>query len=399
MSMKKLLILFIFICVLRPQTIQAAPITTNDRSQFTYELLNLVFYQNEIRLQGWAFITQNQNLYGDSTHSFRIELISNGKTHSYPAETLDRKLTDIMTYDGYPTCKDSDTKRNNCNYKYENVGFKAAIKMLDLPVDQSYAFYLVMETKQTKASYRSPLHFAHPRVITQDIRDVTYSIDVPFIQMSFDVFYHTLRATTTPSISTETNRLRMGTSCSSGYGNLSFYKQGSHFKTIKGSTYYQGLVPYYEVQVQDAGCADSRRRVSEGKGPTVHIPSTYINYTGKPLTLDIVKHTAPVISANDHIIEQYSEYKPLDYASALDKVEGDITNKLKITKTTVNTRYPGMYESCYEVTNKRGTKTTKCVRVEVEKIPVRTRYINKGSIDYANLSIWKLFDLRRLLRK
>lgn len=397
--MKKILCLIILICILRPQIIQAEPINTSDRSQFTYELLSLTLYNNEIYLQGWAFITQNQNLYGESTHTFRIELISNGRTYSYPAEILDHKLTSIMKYDGYPTCKDSDTKRSNCNYNYENVGFRARIKMLDLPVDQSYAFHLVMETKQTKASFRTPLHYAHESIISKDVKDVSYSIDVPFTQMSFDVFYHTLRATTTPSVSIVSNHLRLGTSCSLGYENYAFHKQGAHYKTVKSSTYYLNLVPYYEVQVQDAGCADSRRRVSEGRGPTIYIPSTFVNYTGKAVTLDIVQHTAPIISANDHIIEQYSEYKPLDYASARDKIDGDITTRLKVTSSSVNTRFPGTYDSCYEVKNNRGMSTKKCVRVEVEKIPVRTRYINKGSLDYANLNIWKLFNLRSLLRK
>ena len=117
------------------------------------------------------------------------------------------------------------------------------------------------------------------------------------------------------------------------------------------------------------------------------------------MIIDILQHSIPILSAEDHSVEQYSPYNPLNHATAWDKEEGDITPKISVTKNTVISKIPGIYETCYSVSNKRNITTKKCVKVEVTKIPVRLRYINSKSVEHAALSIWQKLNLVRILNE
>lgn len=397
-KIKIILMITILITALISKT--EATVDTIDRSKFNYEVLKTTMNGSILTIEGWGFINENQNLHGTSTHSFTIELHNKGVIRQYAASITNHNLSDIMKYTGYPNCKDSDYYRNNCNYTFNNVGFRAQIDVSDLPPDQSYSVYLLMHTKQTNKSFRAPLYYAQNQPLVYKSNNRTVSLTSNFKQMNFNIYYHTLRTSTQPQPANGIYHLRLLSNCSSSYENYAFYAQGAQFENILGVSYYQGVIPYYKVKVKDAGCYDARRRVKEGgvDGIIAHIPSTYVSYTGKPMTIDIVEHRAPVISANDHMIEQYSNYNPLDFALANDKEEGDISHKINVFSNTVNPSIPGIYQSCYRVINKYNLMAEKCVKVTVMKLPVRIRYINNKSLDHASLSIWSFSKLKSLLR-
>lgn len=369
----------------------------NDRSIFNYELLDVRMEGKHLYLKGWGLLRENQNLHGPNTHKMSVEILSNGKRQLIPTKPLSLSLTKDHNFIGFPACHDADRNRKNCNYTYNNVGFEATIDISSLPPDATYEINLVIETYQTNKVYRTPLYYAQEKYIESHLNGNKVFLNASFETMTFDVYEPHLRVTSTPHHSSTGNQMRSGGSCSPSHGNLLYYKQGTRFDKPKGKTMYNDLISYYTVTFQVRNCEGSRRRVVEGPGLTSYIPSTFINYKGKPLTVSIVRLPRPVLSAEDHHVNQYDVYDPLKYASALDKEQGNITSLIKVTKNTVNTRIPGNYDTCYTVSNQYNYSDSKCVKVTMIPIKTRIRYINEKSFPKANLQLWGIESFRSFL--
>ncbi|MGI6005428.1 MAG: immunoglobulin-like domain-containing protein [Christensenellales bacterium] len=56
----------------------------------------------------------------------------------------------------------------------------------------------------------------------------------------------------------------------------------------------------------------------------------------------------------------------LEGVSALDSVQGDITDQVQVVKSNVNTLKPGTYRTTYQVTNDRGQTATATRKVTVK---------------------------------
>lgn len=86
---------------------------------------------------------------------------------------------------------------------------------------------------------------------------------------------------------------------------------------------------------------------------------------------------APVINGDDIIINRYNNFNPLDNVTIIDKEDGDITDKAKITGS-VNTERDGEYTLLYSVTDNDGNEISKEIKVKVnaDKSP----YINASDI-------------------
>lgn len=397
--MKQFFIVLIILGILFPSKVFAAGvIDINDRSIFNYELLDVSINNDKLHLKGWGLLINVQNFYGSSTHDLTIELKSGNKYIEVPTTLTNRSLTSNIRYDGYSFCSDKTYYSTKCNYKYENVGFEASVDIAELNSDATYEFYLTIRTVQTNEQYRTPLYYAQDKKLETTLSGRQVILNSQFETMSFVVASDTLKVTSTPAHSSTGNQMRQGSSCSSSYGNLLFYKAGTRFDKPLGKALYDNLITYYKVKFSLDQCVNQRRRVVESSNGTVsYIPSTYINYRGKPLTISILSIPKPILSANDHIIEQYDEYHPLKYVTAHDKSEGDITDKVKLVKTTVNTRYPDVYESCYEVLNNQGQSDSKCVKATVVPVKTKLRYINQSSFPFADLQIWEIKDFRTFL--
>lgn len=85
---------------------------------------------------------------------------------------------------------------------------------------------------------------------------------------------------------------------------------------------------------------------------------------GIKYTLDFV-NLAPVIEAYDTSILEGSSFDPLDGVRGTDYEDGDITEKIKVVKNTVDTKKIGEYEVNYELTDNYGNKVSKKIKVVV----------------------------------
>lgn len=84
----------------------------------------------------------------------------------------------------------------------------------------------------------------------------------------------------------------------------------------------------------------------------------------------IIDYSYPELNVFDHVAYLNTDYNPLQYASAWDREDGDLTDQIVVVKNAVKIKKPGIYYVTYSVTNSQGKTTTATVSVEVMKEPV-----------------------------
>ncbi|EKT6042390.1 DUF5011 domain-containing protein [Listeria monocytogenes] len=92
----------------------------------------------------------------------------------------------------------------------------------------------------------------------------------------------------------------------------------------------------------------------------------YMNFSGsvvQPLTW--YPDNAPIIHGDDIVINQNSPFNPLEYITADDSEDGDVTNKIVIIENNVDTSILGKYDLIVSVTDSDGNTTTKTITVTV----------------------------------
>ena len=92
-------------------------------------------------------------------------------------------------------------------------------------------------------------------------------------------------------------------------------------------------------------------------------------------TVTIIDYSYPELYVYDHTAYLDSEYDPLDFASAWDSMDGDLTEMIVVEKNTVKLKKPGIYYVTYSVTDSENKTTTSTVSVEVMKEPVMSFYL------------------------
>ncbi len=98
---------------------------------------------------------------------------------------------------------------------------------------------------------------------------------------------------------------------------------------------------------------------------TVKFITVFGNTITKEIQLDEHINKIPEINADNVNIKLDDKFDPLDYVQALDKEDGDITNKVKVIENTVDITKVGTYKVVYEVTDSDGNKVTKEIKVTV----------------------------------
>ena len=87
----------------------------------------------------------------------------------------------------------------------------------------------------------------------------------------------------------------------------------------------------------------------------------------KEIKVIVKLNNAPIITAKDVTLEVGDTFDPKKGVTAKDTEDGDLTNKIKVTTNTVNTSKVGTYKVIYEVSDSKNKKTTKEIKVVVNK--------------------------------
>ncbi|EUJ25300.1 immunoglobulin-like domain-containing protein [Listeria cornellensis] len=87
----------------------------------------------------------------------------------------------------------------------------------------------------------------------------------------------------------------------------------------------------------------------------------------KLATITVVAATnhKPIIHAQNQIVEAGKTFNTLDNVTVMDEEDGDITHRLTVLSSNVNTEIPGVYSVLYSVTDFGGAKSTEQITVTV----------------------------------
>ena len=120
----------------------------------------------------------------------------------------------------------------------------------------------------------------------------------------------------------------------------------------------------------------------------VFTPEDTTNYqtVDVDITIDVVPaitpvNQPPVINAKDQTLTVGDKFDPMKGVTATDKEDGDLTDKIVITKNTVNTSKAGKYTIDYEVTDNGGTRVRKTIVVTVKEKTTTGDEENKSNTD------------------
>lgn len=119
-----------------------------------------------------------------------------------------------------------------------------------------------------------------------------------------------------------------------------------------------------KVDTSAAGLYSVIYRVTDSEGQSVE---KVINITVKWKPSGIFDNAAPVINATDKTIDQGSFFYPMTGVTATDAEDGDLTAKVTFN-SKVDTSTAGQYLVTYQVTDSKGSTTTKVITVTVRQV-------------------------------
>lgn len=127
----------------------------------------------------------------------------------------------------------------------------------------------------------------------------------------------------------------------------------------------------FDVQVNDADATGKRVTVAnwcDMSGMGWQRSSEYGNLImSKNVDVEAPdeENNIPIIIADDIVLNLGDEFNPYDRVIAKDKEDGDITDKVKVVKNTVNTKRIGEYKVIYSVEDSKGASAIKEIKVIV----------------------------------
>ena len=100
-----------------------------------------------------------------------------------------------------------------------------------------------------------------------------------------------------------------------------------------------------------------------------HEECSICGYQKEAIVIPVVgtENQAPVINAKDQTLTVGDKFDPMKGVTATDQEDGDLTDKIVITKNTVDTSKVGKYTVDYEVTDNDGTRVRKTIVVTVKE--------------------------------
>lgn len=95
----------------------------------------------------------------------------------------------------------------------------------------------------------------------------------------------------------------------------------------------------------------------------------------------------PVINAKDQTLTVGDEFDPLKGITATDVEDGDLTDKIKVTKNTVDTSKEGKYRVDYEVKDSGGIRVVRTITVTVKEKSANQTTTDSKKTNGANTSV------------
>lgn len=128
------------------------------------------------------------------------------------------------------------------------------------------------------------------------------------------------------------------------------------------------VIEYNYVNIYKVGKYDVGYSVTDSGGmKTSCVITITVKESNKVNTNKEEKNSDPIIYAENISIPINSKFNPLEWVAAIDKEDGDITNRIMVISNEVDTSKEGNYHVTYEIIDKDGSKVNKVIMVYVKK--------------------------------
>ena len=367
----KLIMKFImmFLCSFFTIFIYGVNVKAITKTEMPYEVLSIQTGSTGFEITGWGFIADSQHYLGDGTHSFALILDDGQKRKRIEATSTTIDQTELMRVQGVRRCGNNEYRVSSdyCYYDYKNVGFKANIPYSELDMNRSYQVSLEFYAKQINRREQIPLYFPTATPFVHKNQEFEYRAVSALSATQLQVSYYGTFVRPLPGDKSKYYYTK--NVCSYGYGNQLFFENNTSYRNIFENRRVANTT-YYRLAVQEAGCERNRRVVREGSAiAPAWIPSSFVEYSGKALTIETaIRNHPPIITIHQHpVIEEKDVgiFDPMRYVSAYDQEEGDLTSK--ITKAGEVKNKAGSYAILFTVADKYGATDSKTMTVTVTK--------------------------------
>ena len=367
----KLIMKFImmFLCSFFTIFIYGVNVKAITKTEMPYEVLSIQVGSTGFEITGWGFIADSQHYVGTGTHSFALILDDGQKRKRIEAASTTVDQTELMRVQGVRRCGNNEYRVSSdyCYYDYKNVGFKASIPYSELDMNRSYQVSLEFYAKQINRREQIPLYFPTAAPFVHKNQEFEYRAVSALSATQLRVSYYGTFVRPLPGDKSKYYYTK--NVCSYGYGNQLFFENNTSYRNIFENRRVANTT-YYRLAVQEAGCERNRRVVREGSAiAPAWIPSSFVEYSGKALTIETaIRNHPPIITIHQHpVIEEkdVNTFDPMRYVSAYDQEEGDLTSK--ITKAGEVKNKAGSYAILFTVADKYGAADSKTMTVTVTK--------------------------------
>lgn len=258
------------------------------RETLPYEINEMYFDQDYFYIKGWGFVNGLQHFKNEQTHSYVLQAKSDLETLTFTGEHDTVSQTDYMYYSGSRMCRDDEFMKESsqCNYYYENVGFRFKIPLKDLKRNQRYQLDLIVYAHNIKQ--HKIIHLYYP--LENDVIYRQNNLEYKAISRLQDtkLMINHGRVIVRDQPSKFGKHLRGESSCSWSYGNYLYFDYKSVFEKIYERKNI-GSNTYYRLGGQTGQCKDGRLRIVEGTTiQPIWILSNFVDYSGAPLTIEVL---------------------------------------------------------------------------------------------------------------
>jgi hypothetical protein len=357
MEIAKVCIIFFFL-ILSSLPVSAAGEAIVAKAALPYEISSISATISDLTFSGWAFLVDTQHFVNVSDHSYELEFASLQHTFRVDTTLTSLNLTELMRYSGAPLCANNVyfQKDTTCYSRYENVGFTATIPFAMFQTGMQYTVYLVVHANSANSHKKILIYYPIANDIVVMNGQKEFRIASKLNDTKLTVKYPQVIARKGPDKSSA--QWYSGTNCSTTYGNQLFFLENSVYASIKERNMnLASKTTYYRVASVLSTCVGSRRRIVEGSTLTpVWIPSSFVEYSGTPLTVTTrIVNTAPVIKAGQITIRSGQAFNWRNYVSAFDAEEGDISDHIQLISDKFNnSTNPGIYVMVFRVQDMYG---------------------------------------------
>ncbi len=367
----KLILKFImmFLCSFFTIFLYGVNVKAITKTKMPYEVMQIQAGTTGFEITGWGFIADSQHYSGSGTHSFALILEDGIQRKRIEASFTSIDQTELMRVQGVRRCGNNEYRVSSdyCYYDYKNVGFKAIIPYRELDMNRSYQVSLEFYAKQINRREQIPLYFPTAAPFVHRNQEFEYRAISALSATQLRVSYYGTFVRPLPGDKSKYYYTK--NVCSYGYGNQLFFENNTKYLNIFENRRVANTT-YYRLAVQEAGCERNRRVVREGRTiAPAWIPSSFVEYSGKALTIETaIRNHPPIITIHQHpIIEEkdVETFDPMRYVSAYDQEEGDLTSK--IIKSGEIANKDGTYPILFTVTDKYGATDSKTMTVTVTK--------------------------------